>query len=439
MPSSNSPAPPKSNGSEHSTFTCPITAGREARRSRFPSSGFWIVSFGVLVVFMASAIPTPLYPLYQSRFVFSEMTLTWVFAAYVFATLAVLLLIGNISDHVGRRSVLLAALGAAILGSITFFVAQGVPGLLIGRALHGIAVGIFGAAGAATLADLEPSGNGMRAALFATLANMLGLVAGALTSGELAQYAPLPLRLPWCLEILLLVGVGIPIWQLHNDWRRPPPGWWRPQPLHVPAGMGRLFVATAAAGFSLSAIMGLFLALVPTLMETVLHVSGPARSGEVVAFLFAASALAELLLRHLPTRTAIVAGLGAMIVSLALIVIAEFATSSLLFWAGTFLAGIGQGLALTGVLAAINVAAPIDERSEVISSLYVFNYIGLAAPVLGIGVAIGAVGLVVATIAFAVVIGAVSLFALVVIRRVDPAQHPDMSSHRALDGCPRTA
>lgn len=161
---------------------------------------------------MASAIPTPLYPLYQSRFVFSEMTLTWVFAAYVFATLAVLLLIGNISDHVGRRSVLLAALGAAILGSITFFVAQGVPGLLIGRALHGIAVGIFGAAGAATLADLEPSGNGMRAALFATLANMLGLVAGALTSGELAQYAPLPLRLPWCLEILLLVGVGIPIW-----------------------------------------------------------------------------------------------------------------------------------------------------------------------------------------------------------------------------------
>lgn len=126
-----------------------------------------------------------------------------------------------------------------------------------------------------------------------------------------------------------------------------------------------------------------------------------------------------------------------MIVSLAVIVIAGLAASSLLFWAGIFLAGIGQGLALTGVLAAINLAAPIDERSEVISSLYVFNYIGLAAPVLGVGVAIGAVGLIGATIAFAVVIGAVSSFALVVIQRVDPARHPDTSSHRALDGCPR--
>jgi len=188
---------------------------------------FWSVSFGVFVVFMASAIPTPLYPLYQARFDFSSVVLTCIFALYVCGTLAVLLLVGNLSDNIGRRPVLLLALGSALLGSLVFIAAEGALGLLAGRAFHGIAVGFFGAAGAAALADLEPRGDRSRAALFATVANMLGLVAGSLLAGELAQYAPLPLRLPWLAETALLVITTVFIWNLGDDWRRPPAGWWR--------------------------------------------------------------------------------------------------------------------------------------------------------------------------------------------------------------------
>jgi fucose permease len=201
--------------------------------------------------------------------------------------------------------------------------------------------------------------------------------------------------------------------------------------------MRHLFVAAAAAGFSLSAVMGLFLALVPTLIQTVLGVSGPAASGEVVAFLFTASAGAEFVLRRWPTRVAISAGLAALIAGLAVIVASELADSVALFLLGTFLAGVGQGLALTGVLAAVNLASPPDRRSQVISSLYVFNYLGSAVPVLGAGAAISAVGLTGATAGFAIVIGAVSGFALWLIQRVDPARHPDAPSHHALAGCPR--
>lgn len=406
-------------------------------RTRSYRRGFWSVSFGVFTIFRASAIPTPLYPIYQNRFVFSGVMLTWIFALYVFGTLAVLVLIGNLSDNIGRRPVLLLALGSALLGSFVFIGAEGAPGLLVGRTLHGLAVGVFGAAGAATLADLEPSGDRSCAALFATVANMLGLIAGSLLAGELAQYAPLPLRLPWLVEIALLSIATILIWRLDNDWRRPAPGWWRPQSFHVPKAMRRLFVAAAAAGFSLSAIMGLFLALVPNLIGTALHLPGAARSGEVVALLFGASAAAELFPRHLPTRTAVSGGLAAMVAGLAVIVTAELTASLSVFLLGTVLAGIGQGLTLTGALAAVNPASPAGQRNEIISSLYVFNYLGLAVPVLGVGAVSSIFGLVAATTGFAVVIGAVALFAWVAVQRVDATRHPDMPAHRALAGSPR--
>lgn len=402
-----------------------------------PRRAFWSVSFGVLVVFMASAIPTPLYPLYQDKLGFSGVVLSLIFSLYVCGTLAVLLLVGNLSDNIGRRPVLLLALASALLGSLAFLALPGISGLLVGRTLHGIAVGVFGAAGAATLADLEPHGDRSRAALFATVANMLGLVVGSLLSGELAQYAPLPLRLPWLVEIAFLMVATILIWNLSNDWRRPSPGWWRPQPLHLPKSIRRLFVAAAAAGFSLSAIMGLFLSLVPDLVGSVLHLSGPARSGEIVALLFGASAAAELLLRHLPTRTAISGGLIAMIAGLASIIAAELMTSVPLFLLGTLGAGIGQGLTLTGALAAVNLASPSGQRSEIVSSLYVFNYLGLAVPVLGVGAVSSIFGLLPATIGFAVVISGIALFAWVAVQGVDASLHPDMPAHRALAGFPR--
>ena len=124
---------------------------------------------------------------------------------------------------------------------MAFLAANGIAGLLVGRLLHGAAVGVFGAAGAATLLDLEPNGNRSRAALFATVANMAGLVVGPLLGGEIAQYAPMPFRLPWLIELVALAAVSVLIWRLPNDWHLPPPGWWRPRPLHVPASMRHLF------------------------------------------------------------------------------------------------------------------------------------------------------------------------------------------------------
>lgn len=399
--------------------------------------GFWSVSVGIFTVFTASAIPTPLYPIYQELFGFSALTLTAIFALYVIGALCALLLLGNLSDYIGRKPVLMLALAATLLGSIAFAAAGGTGELFVGRFLCGLAVGMFGAAGAAALSELEPQGDRGRAALFATVANMIGLVVGSLMAGELAQYAPSLLALPWLLQIMFVLASMVLLRTLPARPHLPSSKPWRPQTLAVPQSMRHLFAACAAAAFSLSAIMGLFLSLVPTLVRDVLHLRGAAASGEIVALLFAASAAAEITFRHLTTRTAMRLGLAGMIAGLAAISGAQITTSVALFLLGALFAGVGQGLALTGVLAAINLASPADQRGEIISSLYVFNYLGLALPVLGVGAASAEIGLIGATIAFSVLISGIALFALIAIGRVDRRRHPDRSAHRAMAGLRR--
>ncbi len=112
---------------------------------------------GVVVLFLAaSSVPSPLYVVYQAQWGFSAATLTLIFAVYVLFLLASLLVVGGLSDHVGRRPVLAVALAVQTSAVIVFLLAQNVEMLLIARAVQGAATGAAITAMAATLVDLNP-------------------------------------------------------------------------------------------------------------------------------------------------------------------------------------------------------------------------------------------------------------------------------------------
>src|SRR5215813_4401924 len=84
-----------------------------ASRSRLSTGTSFLLLGSVVVSLLASSsAPTPLYPIYQARWGFSAITTTVVFGAYAIAVLAALLIVGGLSDHLGRRPVLLVALVA---------------------------------------------------------------------------------------------------------------------------------------------------------------------------------------------------------------------------------------------------------------------------------------------------------------------------------------
>src|SRR5579859_8142420 len=81
----------------------------------------------VVALLASSAAPTPLYAIYQAQWHFTPITTTVVFGVYAMAVLAALLTLGKLSDHVGRRPVLLTALAVHAGSLVIFATATGVP------------------------------------------------------------------------------------------------------------------------------------------------------------------------------------------------------------------------------------------------------------------------------------------------------------------------
>ncbi|MDP9389989.1 MAG: MFS transporter [Actinomycetota bacterium] len=79
--------------------------------------------------------------MYQEEFGFSSGVLTVVFGVYAFALLAALLVVGALSDHIGRRPVLIAALLLQAVGMVVFLVADGVGWLIAARVVQGLSMG----------------------------------------------------------------------------------------------------------------------------------------------------------------------------------------------------------------------------------------------------------------------------------------------------------
>src|SRR5579875_1869425 len=181
---------------------------RAGRFTLSRSAGFWTSGFVVAVVMAGSSVVSPLYDVYQATWHFSAITLTAIFAVYVAALLAVLLVAGTLSDRVGRRPMMAVAMLAEAAAAGAFLSAHGVGALYAGRLLQGVATGAgVGTAGAA-LIELQPS---HRPALGGTVnagGSMAALAVGALGASALVQYGPAPTRLVfWLLLAASLLAV----------------------------------------------------------------------------------------------------------------------------------------------------------------------------------------------------------------------------------------
>jgi MFS family permease len=183
-----------------------------------PRAAFLLLASTVVSLLASSSAPTPLYAVYQAEWGFSPITVTVVFGVYALAVLAALLTVGSLSDHVGRRPVLLVAIGVQAATMLVFATAGGVPELLVARVLQGLATGAAVGAIGAGLLDLDrPRG---------TIANAvsapLGTAVGSILSGLLVQFLPAPTRTVYLLMfgIFVVQGVGVAL-MAETSTRRP--------------------------------------------------------------------------------------------------------------------------------------------------------------------------------------------------------------------------
>jgi MFS family permease len=89
-------------------------------------AAFWLVAGVLCLLFCAAGATTPLYGVYRAQLGFSTTTLTAIFAVYALVLLLTLLVFGSVSDYVGRRRVILAALAVTAAAYAVFLAAHSV-------------------------------------------------------------------------------------------------------------------------------------------------------------------------------------------------------------------------------------------------------------------------------------------------------------------------
>ncbi|SHM96977.1 MFS transporter [Actinacidiphila paucisporea] len=375
-----------------------------------PVRPWYLLAAVVFAVGMAgTTLPTPLYGLYRQEIGFSEFMVTVVFAVYAGGVIAALLVAGNFSDLLGRRPILLLALGLSMLSAVCFVFEGGLAPLFAGRLLSGFAAGLLSGSATAAVMDLAPPGQRGRAALAATVANMGGLGCGPLLSGVLAQYAPHPLRLPYLVHLGLLVVCCAITWALPETVaRQDPRPPLRPQGMYVPAQVRGVFVPAALAAFAGFSVLGLFTAVSPAFMSQYLQEDNLAVLGAVVLSVFVASTVGQFLMGPVGPSRALPLGCLVLMAGLALIGCSLLLKSLGVLVAGAVVSGIGQGLAFRGAVTTVSRVAPAEQRGATISALFVAAYVGISVPVVGIGALAVAVGLRSAGVIFVACVFAVS-------------------------------
>lgn len=393
-----------------------------ARPSPLPPP-FWLVAAAFVVAMFGTTLPTPLYPLYQSRYGFSAGTVTIVFAAYALTVVAGLIGIGRVSDDLGRRPVLIAGLVAALLSDGAFLAAHGLVLIVAGRVLSGLCAGAFTGTATAMMVDLAPAPRRRGAALIAVAANIGGLGLGPLVAGAIAEWGPDPLRLPYAVHLAatavaagLLLAAPETVADRRHRFRLNLPT--------VPSEVRAVFVPAAIAAFCCFAASGLFGSVAPEFLGRLLHLPDHLLAGGVASLVFAASVAGQLLVLRMGGRRALPAGCWLLAAGVAALAAALLAESLALLIASAVITGLGQGVIVGGGLAEISARTKPAVRGRVSSTFFVVSYVGLALPVIGVGVGTDRYGLRPAGLAFSAAVIAVIACVLVVLARSGAGDEP---------------
>ncbi len=381
------------------------------RRALTRRQAFWSVG-GLLALFlMASTAPSPMYAIYQQRWGFSATVLTEVFAVYMVGILAALVLLGGLSDKIGRRPVLLASVALEIVSMVVLAFAPGVGWLLLGRVLQGIATGAATSAISGSLLDFQPAGTGRGATINAVAAGA-GMAVGSAAAGLLVQFAPMPTTLSYLLLIAAFVVSLAVLWAMPEPVRVSGSlrDSLRPQRPTVPAGRGKVFALLATTMLATWSVGGMFMSLGPSVAKGLVGGSSYLVGGLAVGAVTGVGAIAQLLLSGWSARRSVRVAAPLLIIGLAGVAASVLAGSAAMFFGGAVVLGIGWGLMFVGGFRLMTALADPDNRAGTASMIYVVAYLSSAVPSVLLGVLTTHIGLTTSTLIFAI---AAALFAAV--------------------------
>lgn len=366
------------------------------------SASFWVAAAVVAHTLWTSAAPAMSYRLYALEWHLTPTITTGIFAIYPIVVVAILILFGDISDYIGRRSTIMAGLGASLIGVLIFAIAPSISWIFAGRAFMGIGVGLSASAAAAAIVEYSPPGESQKASAITTVAQAVGLASAMLFGGALIQYAPFPMHLNfWGLSaVILALFVAAYFLPRENASKTSSP--WRPKGPSVHRSLRKEFIVSMTSVTAAYALGALILSLGGQIAHDLIGSNNTLINGAVMSVFALAAGVAAIAGQTISSRAAIKVGGAFTVIGVVIVMLAVLFHSLPIFLIAIAASGIGYSLLFLGGLKLINEVALPHHRGGTVSAVYFVAYFGQGAIALTLGVLATHYGL-----AFAIDIGSV--------------------------------
>lgn len=374
---------------------------RSAANSR-DMIGFGIIIVGFLMNTICAGAPSPFYPVLQVQIGFSPLGLTAIFAVYALSLLATLLVLGSLSDHLGRRPILSIGFVLLSASALWFETADTVSGLVGARMVQGIAAGLLLSTLSATLVDLEPPTMSGAAQVSNSVLPFAGLGLGTLIAGIALDNFDEPR-----LDIFGgLIGLGslvlaLAVWTVRET-----------APLHgvtfealrprfgLPSSAKGAFWRAAPALVASWATGGLYLSLGSPIVAQIFGLATSSAQGAVLAYFTGIGALACFVARRYSARPVMLFGTAALGLGTALTLVSIAVINLPMYLLSLISVGAGFGTCFLAVIRSVVPLAAPGERSQLFSTLYTVSYLAFSVPAIAAGLMVTKFGLANATLAY---------------------------------------
>jgi MFS family permease len=354
--------------------------------------------------FIAAGAPTPLLPIYEARWNFPASMVTVAFGVYAIALLLTLLIIGSLSDHIGRRPLLIGALALELVSMVVFLVSPSIGWIIAARIIQGVATAAATSSFSAAILELAPDRRKHLAGVIAGLAPAAGIGVGALFSGVIAQFSSSAVAIVWSiLAAVMVIALVFAIFTPETAARKAGAiASLRPQ-VSVPPGARSVFAVTLPSLIAAWLVSALFLGLMPTILRLKFGIDSPAVSGLAAFAEQGTGGAVALALSKMKPQRLVFAGGAAIVAGIALFIGSIAATSLPLLWIGAIVGGAGLGGAFTGTIRSLVPLVGAPERAGLFSAVYLVSYITFGVPVILAGLFLSTIGITAIALIFGVV------------------------------------
>jgi MFS family permease len=373
---------------------------------RLPQAGAFVaIALTFAALYLAAGAPTPLLVVFQQQWHFPAWVLTVAFAAYAIGLVTSLPVVGSLSDHIGRRPVLIVSLVVGLLSMLMFVFASDIGWVIAARAVQGIATGAATSAFSASVVENAPARYKRLGTIIGSIAPAGGLGIGALFTGIVVQFsAQASVIVFTTLAVIMALGTVAVVFSAETA--SPRPGALRSlvPDVRVPQQARSEFVAAIPVLTAAWMLAGLFLGLAPTIIHTLFDLHSGLLDGATAFIQPATAAIVGLFLGRFTTRRTIIIGTIGALGGAAVIVAGVVVGVLPLLWIGGFIGGIGFGASFSGSIRAVAPLAERHERAGLFAAIYLVSYLSFGVPAIIAGVLDSSIGLLSTVIIYGVAI-----------------------------------